>query len=199
MRANLGGGSLRSCLKAGAGGELKSGDPHHTALASSSEASKLKLAFRSNMEEHAVALRSPLANADADAESSRVENVEDLRFRPNARVVADRDGREPRPELAAIPQAGAPTLARLAILCHRQILRSENVHKKRRRGRPPVDSERVFTRLPRVDLNGIAAFAKAEPDQPARSEAIRRIIRDWLINHGYAPVEPEPAEGTNGQ
>lgn len=34
-------------------------------------------------------------------------------------------------------------------------------------------------------LDGIDAFAKDEKDAPARAEALRRIVRDWLIGHGY--------------
>jgi len=33
--------------------------------------------------------------------------------------------------------------------------------------------------------DAIDAFALDETDKPPRSEAIRRIIRDWLISHGY--------------
>lgn len=54
-----------------------------------------------------------------------------------------------------------------------------------RPGRPPVDSERVDTRLTRDLLDGIEAFASAEDDKPKRPEAIRRILRDWLQSKGY--------------
>lgn len=59
----------------------------------------------------------------------------------------------------------------------------------RGRGRPAVDTERVCTRLPREMLDGLDAFAAEEADTPQRPEAIRRIIRDWLIGHGYLPPE----------
>lgn len=52
-------------------------------------------------------------------------------------------------------------------------------------GRPPVDSEQVNLRIQRAQLDGIDAFAASEEDNPPRTEAIRRIIRDWLIGHGY--------------
>ena len=65
---------------------------------------------------------------------------------------------------------------------------SEN---KRGRGRPPVDSERVDTRLPRKMLNAIDRFARKEGDKPIRAEAVRRILHDWLIAHGYLKPEPE--------
>lgn len=69
--------------------------------------------------------------------------------------------------------------------------------KTRGRGRPVVDSERVDTRFPREALDGIDAFAAAEPDKPARTEAVRRIVRGWLIVHGY--MGDGPAEGTKPQ
>lgn len=52
-------------------------------------------------------------------------------------------------------------------------------------GRPPVDSEQVNLRIQRAELDGIDAFSLEQPDAPPRTEAIRRIIRDWLIGHGY--------------
>lgn len=53
------------------------------------------------------------------------------------------------------------------------------------RGRPPIDSEQVNARLPRDILEGIDAFAAEENDKPNRTEALRRIVRDWLIGHGF--------------
>jgi len=55
----------------------------------------------------------------------------------------------------------------------------------RGRGRPPVDSDLLRFRAERDMINGIDAFAASEVDTPSRSEAIRRIIRDWLLSHGY--------------
>lgn len=63
--------------------------------------------------------------------------------------------------------------------------------KKDGRGRPEVDSEEVRSRMTRDLLDGISKFASEEPDTPARSEAVRRIVRDWLIGHGYLPLPPE--------
>ena len=54
-------------------------------------------------------------------------------------------------------------------------------------GRPRVDSERVDTRLTRDILDALDHFATEEVDSPKRPEAIRRILRDWLIGHGYLP------------
>lgn len=56
---------------------------------------------------------------------------------------------------------------------------------KKSRGRPPVDSEQINLRIQRSDLEGLDAFALSEDDKPGRPEAIRRILRDWLIGNGY--------------
>lgn len=60
---------------------------------------------------------------------------------------------------------------------------------KSKMGRPRVDSELVRSRVERAELDGIDAFARdavINPDAPiGRPEAIRRIVRDWLIGHGY--------------
>lgn len=58
---------------------------------------------------------------------------------------------------------------------------------KRGRGRPSVDSELLRFRADRETITGIDAFAAAEPDQPSRSEALRRIVADWLKERGYLP------------
>lgn len=68
--------------------------------------------------------------------------------------------------------------------------------RKKRMGRPPVDSEQLNLRIQRDALDGIDAFAAAEHDQPNRTEAVRRIIRDWLIGHGYLE-NPPPREDAN--
>ena len=56
---------------------------------------------------------------------------------------------------------------------------------KKPRGRPSVDSEQVNFRIQRADLDAIDEFAKSQDDAPNRTEAIRRILKDWLIGHGY--------------
>lgn len=43
-------------------------------------------------------------------------------------------------------------------------------------------------------IEGIDAFAADEEDKPKRPEAIRRIIRDWLVLKGYLSAKPQ--EGT---
>lgn len=55
-----------------------------------------------------------------------------------------------------------------------------------------MDTEEVASRLPRDLLDGIDRFTAEETDKPGRAEAVRRIIRDWLMGHGYLPVEDEP-------
>lgn len=55
----------------------------------------------------------------------------------------------------------------------------------RGRGRPAIDSEEVRSRLPRDILDGLDAFSDEQDDKPARSESVRRILRDWLVGHGY--------------
>lgn len=57
--------------------------------------------------------------------------------------------------------------------------------KKLKPGRPPVDSELLRARMERELIDGIETFAAEQPDKPGRSEAIRRIVRDWLIGNGY--------------
>lgn len=63
----------------------------------------------------------------------------------------------------------------------------------RSRGRPAVDSERVDVRFQRRHLEAIDAFAvdaQVNPDAPiGRPEAIRRIVRDWLIGRGYLRLD----------
>lgn len=60
---------------------------------------------------------------------------------------------------------------------------------KSKMGRPKVDSELVRSRIERAELDALDSFAAdndANDDAPlGRPEAIRRIVRDWLIGHGY--------------
>jgi metal-responsive CopG/Arc/MetJ family transcriptional regulator len=43
-----------------------------------------------------------------------------------------------------------------------------------------------------TDLSdAIDAFSEDQPDKPARSETIRRIIRGWLVCHGYLKAQNE--------
>ena len=56
---------------------------------------------------------------------------------------------------------------------------------KRGRGRPPVDSDLLRFRAERDIINGIDAAAAADADTPSRSEKIRRIVTEWLVEHGY--------------
>lgn len=56
---------------------------------------------------------------------------------------------------------------------------------KSKRGRPPVDSEQIGIRLTRDLLDAIEAYQSDEPEAVPKTEAVRRIVRDWLISHGY--------------
>ena len=54
------------------------------------------------------------------------------------------------------------------------------------RGRPATGKgHQVVTRLHDDILEPLDKFASEESDGPSRPEAIRRILRDWLIGHGY--------------
>ena len=61
---------------------------------------------------------------------------------------------------------------------------------KKSRGRPAVDSEQVNLRLQRQELDAIEAYSAAQEDKPGRTEAIRRILRDWLSGKGLVK-DPE--------
>lgn len=64
--------------------------------------------------------------------------------------------------------------------------------KRKRRGPPPTGKgQQVVTRLHDDLLNPLDSFASSEDDKPSRPEAIRRILRDWLIGHGYLPPGPD--------
>ena len=61
--------------------------------------------------------------------------------------------------------------------------------KNKPRGRPPIDSELLRSRVDREVIVALEQFAidtDANADAPIqRPEAIRRILRDWLVGHGY--------------
>lgn len=64
--------------------------------------------------------------------------------------------------------------------------------KKSSRGRPPVDSEPITLRLPRDMLDALARFSAEQPaPQPSRTEALRIILKDWLVGSGYLPAGQE--------
>lgn len=62
-----------------------------------------------------------------------------------------------------------------------------STEKKRGRGRPPVDSEMLRFRAARDVVAGVDSFAHTQQDKPQRSEAVRRIVTEWLRQHGYLP------------
>jgi hypothetical protein len=45
--------------------------------------------------------------------------------------------------------------------------------------------DQINFRLTRDAIEGIDAFAAQEPDKPGRTEAVRRIVRAWLVEHGF--------------
>ena len=54
------------------------------------------------------------------------------------------------------------------------------------RGRPATGKgQQVVTRLHDDLLEPLDKFSAGQPDTPGRPEAIRRILRDWLIGNGY--------------
>lgn len=63
-----------------------------------------------------------------------------------------------------------------------------------KRGRPAVDTELLRARVSRDILDGIDRFAAEEEDKLTRPEALRRIVRDWLIGHGYLALHDEEGE-----
>lgn len=67
---------------------------------------------------------------------------------------------------------------------------------KKSRGRPATGQGlQIVTRVHDDLLAPLDAFAadhSANPDAPiGRPEAVRRIIRDWLLGHGYLPASSE--------
>lgn len=60
---------------------------------------------------------------------------------------------------------------------------------KNKMGRPKVDSDLVRARIERAELDALDAFSSdldVNHDAPiGRPEAMRRILKDWLISHGY--------------
>lgn len=53
------------------------------------------------------------------------------------------------------------------------------------RGRPQTVPIKKLIAMDQDMLDGIEAFRADEDDKPNQSEAVRRIIRDWLVGHGY--------------
>ena len=57
--------------------------------------------------------------------------------------------------------------------------------RKNKGGRPAVNATPVTLRLPPEILAPLDKFASEEDGNPGRPEAIRRILKDWLIRNGY--------------
>lgn len=66
---------------------------------------------------------------------------------------------------------------------------------KRRGPKPTGKGTLVGVRLQPDILAALDDFAASEKDR-SRPEAVRRILRDWLIGHGYiaSPENPDSAE-----
>ena len=59
-------------------------------------------------------------------------------------------------------------------------------------GRPTEFPIKKLVALNQEIVDGISAFQSDEiPPIENQSEAIRRIIRDWLVGHGYLPADQE--------
>jgi len=65
----------------------------------------------------------------------------------------------------------------------------------KKRGRPATGKDPLIGfRVPPNIAAAIEKFASEEEDRPARSEAIRRILKDWLVAHRYLPYREDPNE-----
>lgn len=60
-----------------------------------------------------------------------------------------------------------------------------NPNKKPKRGRPPVNTEQIGIRMELDLFSALDGYRSALPDTPQRTEAIRRILREWLSDKGY--------------
>lgn len=72
---------------------------------------------------------------------------------------------------------------------------TQDISVPKKRGRPVTgQGTQIQVRLQSDLLDPIDAFAgeTIHPDAPiGRPEAIRRILRDWLIGHGYLPSKSD--------
>lgn len=60
-----------------------------------------------------------------------------------------------------------------------------NPNKKSKRGRPKTNTEQIGIRMELDLFNSIDRYRANLPDNPQRTEAIRRILREWLTDKGY--------------
>ena len=57
---------------------------------------------------------------------------------------------------------------------------------KNKRGRPAIGKGDQLNAMVRPEITGaIDRAAGDQADNPNRPEMVRRILRDWLIGHGY--------------
>lgn len=57
----------------------------------------------------------------------------------------------------------------------------------KQRGRPPTGAKSIHLRIEPELLEALDRFAQEA--QATRPDAIRQIMRDWLIGHGYLPLK----------
>jgi len=70
--------------------------------------------------------------------------------------------------------------------------KQETLQPRKRRGPAPTGKGTpVQVRLQDEMLVLVDRYAASNPDAPSRPEAIRRIIRDWLIGHDLMPPESD--------
>jgi hypothetical protein len=64
---------------------------------------------------------------------------------------------------------------------------------QKRRGRPKTGTTPISNiRLPDELRVAVDEWRATQPDpQPSRSEAIRLILKDWLIGHGHLPFRDD--------
>lgn len=83
----------------------------------------------------------------------------------------------------ATPYRQAPSLAPTHLFWNTPTMQATS----KKRGRPSTGTlPQISLRLDHDLTSAIDAFAR---DKPSRSEAIRGILRDWLIQHGYLEDE----------
>lgn len=59
------------------------------------------------------------------------------------------------------------------------------------RGRPVEYPIKKLVALNQVIIDAVEAFREDQPEDMNQSEAIRRILKDWLTGHGYLPADAD--------
>jgi hypothetical protein len=64
------------------------------------------------------------------------------------------------------------------------------ITEKKKRGRPATGQHPlVALRIPTYMTEALMAWAAQQPDNPGKSEAIRRILADFLHRRGFLPKQ----------